>query len=123
MPQLDKVTFLFQSLYVFVSFILTYYLFVYFMLPNLQVSLKQRELINKIILKELKSMNFCLNLELNFLLSSYIFVKLIVKNSKNFLKSKVLELFIIKFINIYNKNMLKGVYKIYFKLFILNSLR
>ena len=69
------------------------------------------------------SMNFCLNLELNFLLSSYIFVKLIVKNSKNFLKSKVLELFIIKFINIYNKNMLKGVYKIYFKLFILNSLR
>jgi len=93
------------------------------MLPNLQVSLKQRELINKIILKELKSMNFCLNLELNFLLSSYIFVKLIVKNSKNFLKSKVLELFIIKFINIYNKNMLKGVYKIYFKLFILNSLR
>ena len=62
MPQLDKVTFLFQSLYVFVSFILTYYLFVYFMLPNLQVSLKQRELINKIILKELKSMNFCLNL-------------------------------------------------------------
>jgi hypothetical protein len=41
MPQLDKVTFFVQSVSVFLSFILVYYLFIYYLLPDVQLGINK----------------------------------------------------------------------------------
>lgn len=41
MPQLDKVTFFVQSVTVFISFIGVYYIFIYYLLPDVQLGLSK----------------------------------------------------------------------------------
>lgn len=48
MPQLDKITFFVQSVSVFLSFIGVYYIFIYYLLPDVQLSLNKDKFCYKI---------------------------------------------------------------------------
>lgn len=75
MPQLDKVTFFVQSVSVFLSFILVYYLFIYYLLPDVQLGIKQRKLLIESLVKELNLVKFKFNIHMKLGLHSIILNK------------------------------------------------
>lgn len=79
MPQLDKVTFFVQSISVFLSFISVYYLFIYYLLPDVQLGLKQRKLLIDSLILELNLIKFKFNLHMKLSLH------LVTLNKKVFL--------------------------------------
>jgi len=122
MPQIDKVTFFFQSCSIVFVFFFSYYIFVYLLLPDIHLALKQREIYLASLMKELFFINYLYYRVLFVLIHLSVFYKKVYKffpflDSNCFLNFLKYKLHVVE-----SKNFTESISKIHFKILILENL-
>lgn len=122
MPQLDKITFMLQTVTISFCFFITYFIFVIYFLPEITLGIKQRELLIKSLINEISLINFLVKRFVLFTNHLTLFTKNTFVYTNFFKTSFYIELLKYNIINIESKFLMKTYKTFYFKYLLMNNL-